>query len=133
MASQNKSGNKQSNQNNRSASTQRSQDGSQNASSRGTTGNEQVARSEEQLDREERSLIGNTSEDRNLTGSTTYVTLPDQQGDDSQDQSSRQSSRPASGSQQGSSGSRPPGGRSSSNHENHRGDSYGSSRGDTQR
>jgi hypothetical protein len=87
------------------------QSGSQGASSRGTPGNEQAARSEEQLDREQKSLIGNTSEDRNLTGSTTYVTLPDQKGD----QSDNQSSRKATGSQ-------------GSNDQ-----SYGSSRGDTQR
>lgn len=37
--------------------------------------------SEKKLDSEEKSLIGNEAEDRNLTGSTTYVTLPDQ-GDD---------------------------------------------------
>lgn len=55
-------------------------------------GNDQSARSEEQLDREERSLIGNTPEDRNLTGSTTYVTLPEQKGDNADDQSSRQAS-----------------------------------------
>jgi hypothetical protein len=88
---------------------------SQNARG-GNVGDEQSARSEEQLDREERSLIGNTAEDRNLSGSTTYVTLPDQQGDESQDQSSRQGSSKSGGSQQ-----------------DDRGESYGSARGDTQR
>ena len=81
MASQNDSGKDQ--------KGRKDQSGSQSASSRGTPGNEQAARSEEQLDREQKSLIGNTSEDRNLTGSTTYVTLPDQKGDQSDDQSSR--------------------------------------------
>ncbi len=37
--------------------------------------------SEKKLDDEEKTLIGNEAEDHNLTGSTTYVTLPDQ-GDD---------------------------------------------------
>lgn len=96
MASQNDSRNDQKARNN--------QSGSQGASSRGTPGNEQAARSEEQLDREQKSLIGNTSEDRNLTGSTTYVTLPDQKGDQSDNQSSRKAT-----------------------------ESHGSSRGDTQR
>jgi len=100
MASQNDSRNDQKARNNQSGS----HSGSQGASSRGTPGNEQAARSEEQLDQEQKSLIGNTSEDRNLTGSTTYVTLPDQKGD----QSDNQSSRKATG-------------------------SHGSSRGDTQR
>ena len=107
MASQNDSRNDQKDRNDQSSS----QSSSQSASSRGTPGNEQAARSEEQLDREQKSLIGNTSEDRNLTGSTTYVTLPDQKGD----QSDNQSSRKATGSQ-------------GSNDQ-----SYGSSRGDTQR
>lgn len=40
--------------------------------------------SEKKLDNEERSLIGDEAEDRNLTGSTTYVTLPDQEEEKSQ-------------------------------------------------
>ncbi len=40
-----------------------------------------VWESEKKLDDEEKTLIGNEAEDHNLTGSTTYVTLPDQ-GDD---------------------------------------------------
>jgi len=82
----------------------------------GSAGDAQSARSEEELDRETRSLIGDTAEDRNLSGSTTYVTLPDQKGDESQNQSPRQGSSSKGGSQSSS-----------------RGDSYGSSRGDTQR
>lgn len=114
------------------------QNSSQNASSRGTPGNKQAARSEEQLDQEERSLIGNTAEDRNLTGSTTYVTLPDQKGDQAQNQSSRQGSSSQGSSSQGSSsqgsgGSQSSGGRSSGNQQSGHGDSYGSSHGDTQR
>lgn len=108
MASQNNSqNNSQSNARNDSnnqSGQNSSQNSAQSASSRGTPGNEQAARSEEQLDREQKSLIGDTSEDRNLTGSTTYVTLPDQKGD----QSDNQSPRKATG-------------------------SHGSSRGDTQR
>jgi hypothetical protein len=110
MASQNNSRNDSNNQSGQNSSQNNAQKNAQSASSRGTPGNEQAARSEEQLDREQKSLIGNTSEDRNLTGSTTYVTLPDQGPDKGQ------SSRKASGSQE-SGGS----------------ESYGSSRGDTQR
>ncbi len=40
--------------------------------------------SEKKLDTEEKSLIGDEAEDRNLTGSTTYVTLPDQEEEKSQ-------------------------------------------------
>lgn len=112
MASQNDSGNSRNDRNDQSGSQSASRSASQGASSRGTPGNEQAARSEEQLDQEQKSLIGNTSEDRNLTGSTTYVTLPDQQGDQSDGQSS---------------------GRSGSKQQSGRGDSYGSSHGDTQR
>jgi hypothetical protein len=43
-----------------------------------------ASESEERLDREEETLIGDTAEDRNLTGSTTYVTLPDQSSQQSQ-------------------------------------------------
>ena len=60
---------------------------------------------------EGRNDVGDLGTNRNLTGSTTYVTLPDQKGD----QSDNQSSRKATGSQ-------------GSNDQ-----SYGSSRGDTQR
>ncbi len=35
--------------------------------------------SEKKLNSEEKTLIGDEAEDRNLTGSTTYVTLPDQE------------------------------------------------------
>lgn len=104
MASQNNSQSNARNDSNNQSGQNSSQNSAQSASSRGTPGNEQAARSEEQLDREQKSLIGNTSEDRNLTGSTTYVTLPDQKGD----QSDNQSPRKATG-------------------------SHGSSRGDTQR
>jgi hypothetical protein len=57
-----------------------------------------ASESEERLDREEETLIGDIAEDRNLTGSTSYVTLPDQssqqpqkpqQSDKSRDNSSR--------------------------------------------
>lgn len=48
--------------------------------------------SEKKLDNEEKSLIGNEAEDRNLTGSTTYVTLPEQGGDDQQSQQSQRAS-----------------------------------------
>lgn len=50
--------------------------------------------SEKKLDTEEKSLIGDEAEDRNLTGSTTYVTLPDQseQSDQGSDQGSNQGS-----------------------------------------
>lgn len=98
MASQNDSRNDQGSRSSPGAPSQSdsrkaSSNASSNASSsRGTPGNEQAARSEEQLDTEERSLIGNTSEDRNLTGSTTYVTLPDQQGDQAEGQPPRQAS-----------------------------------------
>lgn len=47
--------------------------------------------SEKKLDTEEKSLIGDEAEDRNLTGSTTYVTLPDQ-GEQQSDQGSDQGS-----------------------------------------
>ncbi|MGI8508305.1 MAG: hypothetical protein ACR2MQ_03175 [Gemmatimonadaceae bacterium] len=51
--------------------------------------------SEKKLDTEEKSLIGNEAEDRNLTGSTTYVTLPDQseQSDQGADQGSSKQSQ----------------------------------------
>ena len=109
MASQSNSQSNSRNDSSNQSGRNDSQNDAQSASSRGTPGNEQAARSEEQLDREQKSLIGDTSEDRNLTGSTTYETLPDQGSDEGQ------SSRKASGSQGNS------------------GESYGSSRGDTQR
>ena len=68
------------------------------AASPGTSGRDAAAQSEQRLDQEERSLVGNTAEDRNLTGSTTYVTLPEQQGDET----TRRDQRNASGSQSGS-------------------------------
>lgn len=44
--------------------------------------------SEKKLDTEEKSLIGDEAEDRNLTGSTTYVTLPEQKDDQKSQKSS---------------------------------------------
>ena len=45
----------------------------------GTPGDEAAAQSEQRLDEEERSLIGDTARDHNLTGSTTWLTLPEQE------------------------------------------------------
>ena len=70
----------------------------QRAAQPGISGRDAAARSEQRLDREERSLVGDTAEDRNVTGSTTYVTLPEQQGDERP----RRDQRNASGSQQSS-------------------------------
>ena len=53
----------------------------------GTPGDDAAAQSEHRLDQEERSLVGDTARDHNLTGSTTWVTLPDQERDQPRDQS----------------------------------------------
>lgn len=65
--------------------------------------------SEQKLDREEKTLIGDEAQDRNLTGSTTYVTLPEQEGDTRSGQS-RQST---TGSNSGATERNPAGNRDS--------------------
>lgn len=92
--SQSHSGDQQKNQ-------QKSQQGNQRdqrAASPGTSGRDAAAQSEQRLDQEERSLVGDTARDRNVTGSTTYVTLPEQQGDEN----TRRDQRNAGGSRQSS-------------------------------